>query len=180
MAEKKKAKKKKANRKPHRSPAQIARDKRRISDLYLEGMLQAEIAEILGIAQSTVSRDIRSLQAEWLKDAQSNFEEMKAREIAKVERLEREYYKGWRRSFGPDDLVGDKSVAEDDEPELPSGDPRFLAGVGKCIQQRCKIQGVEAPTEHDVGPRLGTILGALPDSFKAGVLEVLSSEGEKK
>jgi hypothetical protein len=39
-----------AKRKPRRSASQLARDRRRISELYLEGWLQADIAAEVGLA----------------------------------------------------------------------------------------------------------------------------------
>jgi len=155
----------------HRSKAQIARDRRRISDLYLQGWLQADIADTIGVSAPTVSRDLKALQADWLESALIDFNEAKARELAKVDRLEREYWQAWRRSCEDAETIRQEGSrrGEDGSKKLPpvdkvvktskgqAGDPRFLQGVQWCIDKRCKILGIDAPqklehTGKDGGP----------------------------
>jgi hypothetical protein len=98
-----------------------------------------------------------------------DFNEAKARELAKIDKLEREYYAGWRRSCEDEETTrqatkGKVVKRKDEEGELVSerpaevtrtrkgqaGDPRFLAGVERCIERRCKILGIDAPTRHEI------------------------------
>jgi transposase len=140
-----------------RDKAQVARDRLRISDLYLQGWIQADIAEKVGLSQATVSRDIKALQQEWLDQAGANFDAAKAQELAKIDRLEREYWRAWLRSCEDAETEATKAVeTEDGKPQRyeassqrkrQAGDPRFLNGVQWCIEQRCKILGVYAPEE---------------------------------
>jgi len=152
----------KARRKPRRSKSQLARDRRRIAELYLEGWLQADIAGEVGLSQSTVSNDLKALHAEWLKSSLIDFDEAKAREIAKVDKLEREYYAAWRRSCEDAETVRQEGKppeeGEKDQPDKvvrtrkgQAGDPRFLAGVQWCIEKRCKILGIDAPQGLNIG-----------------------------
>lgn len=175
-----------------RSNAQIARDRRRISDLYLQGWIQADIAATVGISQSTISRDLKALQAGWLQSALMDFNEAKSRELAKVDRLEREYWQAWARSCEDAETVrqeGSRKKHKKDEDnnenddKLPSvdkivktrkgqaGDPRFLQGVQWCIDRRCKILGIDAPQklEH-------TGAGGGPLVFKEVVVELPPDE----
>jgi len=120
--------------------------------LYLQGWIQADIAERLKINQTTVSRDLKALQADWIKSTLRNFDEMKAEELAKVDRLEREYWRGWERSCEDAETVrreGDVARVEKvvTTAKGQAGDPRFLAGVQWCIDKRCKILGIDAPTK---------------------------------
>lgn len=117
-----------------RKTAQIARDRLRMSDLYLQGRLQADIASELGLSEATVSRDLKALHKEWLAGSRIGFSKAKARELAKIDRLEREYWEAWKRS----------------RIEGQAGDPRFLAGIQWCIERRCKIMGIDAPTKMDL------------------------------
>jgi hypothetical protein len=146
-----------------RSAAQLARDRRKTADLYLQGWLQADIAGFLGISQSTVSNDLKALQAEWLRSALLDFDEAKAREIAKIDRLEREYWAAWERSREDAETVRQEGSRKGEGGEgLPpvdkvvktrkgqAGDPRFLQGVQWCIDKRCKILGVDAPQKIEV------------------------------
>ena len=140
----------------HRSGAQIARDRRRISDLYLQGWLQVDIATEIGVSAPTVSRDLKALQAGWLESALIDFNEAKARELAKVDRLEREYWEAWRRS-----CEDAETVRQEGDPKKPpsrviktskgqAGSSQFLQGVQWCIDKRCKILGIDAPQKVEV------------------------------
>lgn len=138
-----------------RSSGQLARDRRRIADLYLQGWIQVDIAAEVGMSQSTVSRDIKALHGAWLASALLDFNEAKARELAKIDRLEREYWDAWQRSKLDAETETVKGKGTGDTPEHKektmqrkgqTGDASFLKGVQWCIEQRCKILGVEAPT----------------------------------
>lgn len=152
-----------------RSNGELARDRRNISDLYLQGRLQADIAAKLNISQSTVSRDITWLQAQWLTSSLVNINKVKSKELAKIDRLEREYWTAWERSCEDAETLTQKTKGkvekrQDDDgrfvAERPAeatktskgqaGDPRFLAGIQWCIERRCKILGVDAPTRADL------------------------------
>jgi len=152
-----------------RSPSEIARDRRNVASRYLQGKLQAEIAEELEVSQSSVSRDLKAIQKLWLASSLIDFNEAKARELAEIDHLERVYWKAWavsckartgksvkakgtiqREITNPDGTVTfvQESPAEQTvRTEDRIGDPRFLQGVRWCIDQRCKIIGVYAPTK---------------------------------
>jgi len=142
-----------------REPAQIARDRLRIADLYLKGRLQVDIAEEVGVTQATVSRDLKVLHQEWLEDAKIDFDKAKAKEIAKIDNLERIYHAAWERSCEDAETVRKKKsqVGEGSEHKEmvtiakgQAGDPRFLAGVQWCIDRRCKVLGIDAPAKTDI------------------------------
>jgi len=163
-----------------RSNGQLARDRRRIADLYLQGWLQADIAGEIGISPATVSRDIKALQKDWLASALIDFDKAKAGELAKVDRLEREYWQAWARSCEDAETVTEKaraskgserpdSVEKTKQAKGQAGDPRFLSGIQWCIEQRCKILGVEAPkktelTGKDGGAFIINLIGVDPDA----------------
>ena len=139
-----------------RDAAQIAKDRRRIGDLYLKGWLQVDIAKEIGVNQSTVSRDLKTLHKQWLADAAISYDKAKGRELAKIDRLEREYWDAWERSKEDAEIeIREQAGATKDDARARlrrekrgrTGDPSFLRGVQWCIEQRCKIFGVEAPKE---------------------------------
>ena len=141
-----------------RSSAELARDRRKIADLYLKGWIQADIADELGVNQSTVSRDIKALQKDWLESALVDFNEAKSQELAKIDRLEREYWQAWERSCEDAETVTEKarasrgaekpdSIEKTKQAKGQAGDPRFLNGVQWCIERRCKILGIDAPNK---------------------------------
>lgn len=146
--------------KQDRSEAQQERDRREIARLYLQGMYQTDIAERLGLSQSTVSRDIQVLIDEWKIERVYDINEAKARELAKVDNLELEYWEAWHRSQenAEKEIKKAKGTAKGGTAnqeiqkisEGQTGDPRFLSGVQWCIERRCLILGVDAPKKSDI------------------------------
>ena len=142
-----------------RDAAQLARDRRRIAEMYLHGVLQADIADELHIDQSTVSRDLKALQDEWRASSLVDINEAKARELARIDELERTYWEGWERSkrdaetkrSRATDVPGKGRQYEvDTTVEGQTGDPRFLDGVQRCIERRCRLLGIDAPSKVSV------------------------------
>ena len=157
---------------PKRTAFQVERDRRDVADLYLKGWTQARISEHLNdngderdyyFTRSMVGYDLRALQKQWQKSALVDINKAKAQELAKVDRLEREYWDAWERSCQDAETTRQEGSGKDITiGELPSiqkvvilrkgqaGDPRFLQGVQWCIERRCKILGIDAPERHDL------------------------------
>lgn len=145
-----------------------------MADLYLQGWLQTDIAEEVGVSDATVSRDLKALQSEWLASALVDFNEAKSQELAKIDRLEREYWQAWERSCENAETVtkeggpsGVDKVKQTSKGQ--AGDPRFLAGVQWCIERRCKILGVDAPNRHELTGKDGgpiRLIGIDPDGLE--------------
>ena len=148
-----------------RKPIERARDRRLIAPMYLiEKISQGEIAERLNargdvaytITQQTVSNDLKALENEWLQAGLMDLDEAKARELARIDALECEYWEAWRESISSGVKVskekkrGDEVVTVRQEVTKASGDSRFLQGIQWCIEQRCKILGLlrEGTTVH--------------------------------
>ena len=139
-----------------RTPDQILKDREEIARLYLQRLSQREIGERLGLSRQQVGYDLEAVRQEWLQSALVNFDARKAEELARIDRLEREYWDAWEASKQERETVsteqvsggrGDRTKAAIRK-EQPSGDPRFLAGVERCIERRCKLLGLDAPQEH--------------------------------
>lgn len=132
-----------------RSKSQIARDRKKIANLYLKGTYQYDIADELKISQSTVSRDLKALQKDWQKSSLIDIDKKKAEELAKVDRLEIEYWEGWHESQKDAETVREESSRQGKKKTVISkgqaGDPRFLAGIQSCINKRCELLGLDAP-----------------------------------
>lgn len=134
-----------------RTKTQLERDRRRISDMYLRGMLQSEIAAELGLSQATISTDLKALQGEWLQSALLDFNEIKARELARIDKLEREYWTAWERSLEDAETIREENGAGGIKDvritKGQSGNPTFLSGIQWCIEQRLKIFGIYEATK---------------------------------
>lgn len=143
-----------------RSRAQIERDRRRIADLYLQGWLQVDIAEELGVTTATVSRDLTQLHDEWQHSSLMDFNEARSQELARIDRLEREYWLAWARSLEDSETLVQEGVMDATRQLLPKkvvktakgsvGDARFLAGVQWCIAKRCEILGLDAMAKAEI------------------------------
>ena len=76
----------------------------------------------------------------------------------KVDRLEREYWAAWEASKEERQTTTTEQTADAEAERLKAdirkkertGDPRYLAGVERCIAKRCGILGLNAP--HKVAP----------------------------
>lgn len=174
-----------------RSASELARDRRRIADFYLSGWLQADIAVEVGVDQSTISRDLKALQKDWLNSALIDYNAAKARELAKIDRLEREYWAAWEASKEDRET----QITEKIESQTPRskaqirregqvGSPSFLAGVEWCIKRRCKMLGLDAPAKVDMTSR-GEQIGGLAafsdeqlDAWEARIEARLAAVGE--
>ena len=131
--------------------------------MYLRGRLQADIAQELGIGQATVSRDLKALQQEWQQSALVNIDAAKARELARVDELERTCWTEWEASKQEkhstireqvDGAQGTRKKAQMKQEER-LGDPRYLQGVQWCIERRCKILGIDAPSRAELSGKGG-------------------------
>ncbi len=131
---------------------EIALLKRRkdVAERYLRGETQWEIGLALGVDRSNISRDIAWIEKQWLGSLLRNFDEAKARELARIDELERTYWQAWQDSRRPKEISTSEQRTSDHKKALKAGikkeqrdgDPRFLEGVRWCIEQRCKILGI--------------------------------------
>jgi predicted transcriptional regulator len=140
--------------------------RRRVAELYLRGLSQVEIAGQLGCSQPTVSNDLTSLRDEWLALAVMDFNERKAKELAKLDALERTAWEAWDRSCKDAETCHERTEAAlmasakekteakeqarlvivkriiDKTTKGQAGDPRFLERVAWCIEMRLKVVGL--------------------------------------
>jgi transcriptional regulator with XRE-family HTH domain len=129
-----------------------------VASLYLEGWRQADLAERYGVDQSTISRDLAAIRQEWIDSAVIDFNEAKARELARIDKLEREYWEQYEASKEPTtrtvkeqtETEKTKRIKAQKQETTRTGDPRYLAGIQWCIEQRLKIYGVYAAVKTDV------------------------------
>lgn len=133
----------------------IAERRTRATDLYLKGHPQYKIAEILGVAKSTITSDIQAVRKEWQKERLDDFFSARMRELKKLDALENEAWEAWRRSQrnAVKRKVKQKENEADEretttEPQV--GDPRFLQVIRDCVERRCKLLGLDSPERAPV------------------------------
>jgi thymidylate synthase len=156
-----------ARYKDDRTDIQKAENRKDIASLYVRGATQAQIAGQLNLSQPTVCRDLKVIHTEWRREMLGDFDERKARELAKIDELEREYWDAWKVSkaqreisttaketegaqAGQTSVIGRTKNKAQLRREQRDGNPAFLTGLQWCIEQRCKVFGFYAPTKVDV------------------------------
>lgn len=140
------------------------RRRRKVAKLYLEGNTQSNIAVSLEVSKGVIAGDLAFIRKEWLSEILTDFNEMKARELAKIDNLEAEAWEAWRKSCEPvtttrkrtesirEHLKKGKGRTKGGHVLVPirfheettvrdggTGDPRFLEQVSWCIETRLRI-----------------------------------------
>lgn len=145
---------------PKRTPFQRDADLERISGMYLKGKRQWEIADALGLARTQIAYDLKTIRERWIASSVRNFDEERGIALAKIDVLERTYWDAWVKSCEEktrksiqQNPFGDKSTSVTTETLL--GNPAYLQGVERCIEQRRKILGLDAPSKTEVTGRDG-------------------------
>ena len=142
--------------------AQVEARRLRVSELYLSGKSQYEIAAILTpefptpsgkpISQQLVANDLKCIRIEWRSSSVRNFDDARAQELARIDQVEHDAWQGWLRSVGKvkriqhENGVGAQGAINKttETTEFKAGDPRFLGIVQDCIKQRCEILGLNS------------------------------------
>lgn len=151
-----------------RTPTARAHDLELIATLYLKGKRQTDIASELGITQQQVSYDLKEIHERWRESTLVTINEVKHRELARIDQLEITYWQAWQRSLETKHrtrternsvkvplrsrsravvtikLARDKTSIERED---LLGNPAYLQGVQWCIEQRCKIFGIYEATK---------------------------------
>jgi predicted XRE-type DNA-binding protein len=165
------------------------RDLERVTDLHCRGLSQRAIAEQLQVSQPQIAYDMKRLQKRWQESAQEKLERYKAEQLARIDHVERIAWEAWERSCQDAETTSVKLVEGRTDKQgqpLPdlrtsaqvtkgqAGDPRFLERVGWCIERRCKILGLDAPTKlAPTDPSGNHEYGELSDEEAADGLEKL-------
>lgn len=125
--------------------------------LHLRGWTQQEIAKELNVSQQAVSKRIHKILQQWRDSNIRDMDELKMRELKKLDALERQYWESWQKSLEDfeettdttgTDLIGDPIDKHVIKRRGQTGNPAYLEGVRKCVELRCKILGIN--TSGDV------------------------------
>jgi hypothetical protein len=141
----------------------ILERRRRVASLYLRGISQWEIGRQLGVTQQCIAKDVRALEKEWLASAVVDIDAAKAKELARIDRLERVAWRAWRRSCQRKEKAStrmEKKLDEDanraktvtsKQTELRDGNPEYLKRVEWCISKRCELLKLNPPQRLEHG-----------------------------
>ncbi len=110
-----------------RSEIQRVKDRQVVGELLLKGCNQAQIAQLLEVAPSTICRDVAAIKAEWRQQAMADIYELQQQELERLRLVEHEAWLSWETQKGQG-----------------SFNPIFLEVIRRVIGQRAKILGLEA------------------------------------
>jgi hypothetical protein len=136
-----------------RSKIQQERDRVVISELYLRGWSQAKIGEHLGLNQSQISRELSKIESIWKQESTRDYDLCIEQELLRLSLLEAELWAAWEQSRLPKESTSsqkrESKIAVAKRTESQAGNPQFLQGVQSCIDRRCKLLGLDAPTKSE-------------------------------
>src|SRR5215470_6362585 len=130
---------------------EILERRQRVAGMYLQGMKQWEIGRQLNVTQQCIAKDIQALEKEWLASAVVDIDAAKAKELARIDRLERVAWRAWQRSCKRKERASTRLEKKADEDarqgktvtskhtELRDGNPEYLKRVEWCINKRCEL-----------------------------------------
>jgi hypothetical protein len=138
----------------------IAERRKTVASLYLRGKFQSEISKEVNVDRCTVSRDLQVIEEEWLKSGVMDLNAAKARELAKLDEIERQAWDAWEKSRKDSETMevtgtaqGGKSIPDKVKKitHRRDGDPKYLDIVLNCVRQRRDILGLDAPKKLEHG-----------------------------
>jgi len=147
-----------------RTNKQIAADRVTISEYYLQGKPQREIAELMGFSIGVVNREIEAIRQAWAESPLINFNEAINRELARLDLIEREAWAAYERSKEPreirtqsggEGLPARATISRQNQ----NGDEKYLRIALECVDRRIKLLGLEK-LSVDVTSNGETVLNA--------------------
>lgn len=163
--EDKKSERKKGKGGPKRNLVDRAKDRLEVIEYYLKGKNYRDIAKMISddreysISHVAVGNDVKFVLNEWKKTRDDKVELYLTIELAKIDKLEREYWEAWEKSKVDWEQKAAKIIKNKDGKEIGGvlsreetsvkhftefGDPRFLQGVERCIEKRIALLGLDA------------------------------------
>ena len=169
-----------------------------IAEMYKEGKLQVQIGQFFGLSQGQISYDIADILRRWRADSSGFVTEAVEQELRKINSLEIVAWQEWDKSLNDaiTTTVETKTVTlKDVDPDgnvmlLPAietkttrrvtkqtGNTAYTDTVKWCIEQRCKISALYAPTKSELtgkdGGPIETKDVTKPDLSKLSLDELL-------
>lgn len=126
--------------------------------MWNRGHRQWQIAAAIGITDRQVRYDLKTLENRWRKETSAGIAAHKEKVLAENQELLITYWQAWQHSLEEKTTSSTEKSAGDAgngerlkaaiKKEQREGNPAFLDGVMKCLQERCKILGLNAPIKY--------------------------------
>lgn len=138
-----------------RPPAKRLADRAAIASMRARCYTRAQIAAELGLSLATIKREWKLITAEWQAAMLEDADQVKARELAKLDALEEEALRAWEKSKqdyqkriveekpGSSKHTGGRYAKV--ETGKSNGDPRFLQVLLSIQERRARLLGTDKP-----------------------------------
>ncbi len=165
------------SKRPKRSKDQIIRDRKRVSELILQGYTHQQVADTLAeetglqLSRSTIRADVEVIRRDWLEERRDNYDLLINQELSRCNSTETELWKAWRLSCNVSEKKIINEVAkqlEDGQDDLElvvakvttildskggAGDPRFFDKIISVQKERRRLLGLYAPARLGIDIR---------------------------
>jgi transcriptional regulator with XRE-family HTH domain len=111
---------------------EVSKRRATVAKLWTRRLTQEEIAAAVGVDQSTVSRDVKALVAAWREEALGDVTDLRARELADLDAMEREAAMAASADVSPQELA------------------RLLEVRLRIKDRRSRLLGLDAPQRQEV------------------------------
>lgn len=141
---------------------------------YVRGQLNMDIARELDVSPSQITYDLKILTKRWRDSALVDFDTAKAIQLEKLDEIERTAWAAWEQSRAD---FEETMTSSSQGPSVTaramvkkrkrSGNPDYLEIMLRCVEQRCKIFGLYAPT---------TVAGHMDHGVSLAFLQALAND----
>ena len=134
-------------------------DQMRVGRLYLHGYAVDEIASLTGLGERMVQSEITAIRKGWTQRVQLDVQTATFMQLDRIDAIEKKAHDGWMRSLGQVNVEtkqatsasgGNVNRATVRNAGNRDGNPVFLARMAWCVEQRCKLLGLEKPLAVEV------------------------------
>lgn len=152
----------KTGRRKARTPSERRRDLLAMSELFLLGWTQYEIANYMDLSRVNAEKDMAAIRNMWREYVASNYDRAKADELARLYHIEKMALEAFYESKENAETITEDEPLISEEGEVTKGrrkkktqgtgggDPRFLEVARSAVAERCKILGLYAPKQHQI------------------------------
>lgn len=187
-----------------RTPAQRSADRVIISEMLISGKPTVEIRDYINairpynLSISSIVYDIKVIEKQWVQAYLTDINVAKAKELARIDKVEAAAWVAWEESKRPLTKTEKEKVENEQSSkgnqttnrhkkarvkttEIESNaDKEFMKIVQWCIEQRCKILGINAPQRYDISWRKqAEAQGIDPDKLSEELVNQFVSYAEK-
>lgn len=165
----------------NRSKRQREADLEREAELYLQGKTQVQMAEIIGVSRTAIRHDLKTIRKRWIDAQVRDYDLATVEQLRRIDLAEAKAWQGWENSVrdrsrivkegtegDADSKKGKKRTKIQITTEQTDGDPRWLNIILSCVDRRCKILGLDAPTRQELSGPQGAPLKV--ESLNVGAL----------